>query len=208
MENNSAKNKVVITGIIEEEFQYAFRFDEKNFYRSRIRVMRTSGVNDFVPFIIPEDLVPNVSAKEKCVEVRGNIHSRDYFEDGKHHLDVYVYPYKVKIVDNTFELSVSMNTNKVLLNASVIKSNNRKTPFGRNITDLLVRVMRGENCKRLDIIPCIAWGRTAERVKDIKAGEFLQIEGRFQSRTYTKMRNNGERELHETYEISVMNAEI
>jgi hypothetical protein len=60
----------------------------------------------------------------------------------------------------------------------------RTTPFNREISDVLIAVNRAYN--KSDYIPCIAWGRNARFVKNLKVGDFITISGRIQSREYQK----------------------
>ena len=57
---------------------------------------------------------------------------------------------------------------------------------------------------RSDYLPCIAWGSLAYQCGQMEVGEKLALEGRLQSRVYTK--NFGDRcEERTAYEVSVMN---
>lgn len=60
----------------------------------------------------------------------------------------------------------------------------RKTPFGREISDILLAVNRAYN--KSDYIPCIAWGRTARFCENLEVGTELRVTGRVQSREYEK----------------------
>lgn len=60
----------------------------------------------------------------------------------------------------------------------------RKTPLGREITDLLVAINRPYN--KSDYIPSIVWGRNAKFAKNLKVGDRIQLWGRVQSREYEK----------------------
>ena len=63
----------------------------------------------------------------------------------------------------------------------------RTTPFGREITDMLIAVNR--DYKKAAYIPCIAWGGAAHAAKELCIGARVRIEGRLQSRQYTKNEN-------------------
>lgn len=80
----------------------------------------------------------------------------------------------------------------------------RRTPLGREICDLMLAVNRRYG--RADYLPCIAWGSLAEHCSQLQVGDGLRIEGRFQSRKYTKL-ENGEPHERIAYEISVMKLE-
>ena len=60
-------------------------------------------------------------------------------------------------------------SNEVVLNGYVCKKPiYRKTPFGREIADLLLAVNRAYN--KSDYIPTIAWGRNARFCQNLEVG--------------------------------------
>ena len=61
--------------------------------------------------------------------------------------------------------------------------------------------------RRADYLPCIFWGRTAEEISSCHTGDRIRIEGRLQSRTYTKHTEEGSVE-RTAYEISALTAQI
>ena len=56
--------------------------------------------------------------------------------------------------------------------------------------------------KKSDYIPVIAWGQNARFVRELKVGQKMRIEGRFQSREYEKCLANGEKIIRTAYEVS------
>ena len=81
----------------------------------------------------------------------------------------------------------------------------RRTPLGREICDAMLAVPRAFH--RADYLPCILWGRTAQLVAACHTRDLVRILGRLQSRTYTKLTENGPEERI-AYEISALGAEI
>ena len=77
----------------------------------------------------------------------------------------------------------------------------RKTPLGREITDLLVAINRPYN--KSDYIPSIVWGRNAKFAKSLKVGDRIQMWGRVQSREYEKKLQDGESVKKVAYEVSI-----
>ena len=76
----------------------------------------------------------------------------------------------------------------------------RRTPLGRQITDLLIASNR-EHFKS-DYIPCIAWGRNAIRTSEFNVGTRVKVLGRLQSREYKKKIDDGTYEVRTAYELS------
>lgn len=72
--------------------------------------------------------------------------------------------------------------------------------MGREICDIILAVNRRYG--RADYLPLIAWGTVARQTSILAVGARLTVEGRIQSRTYTKnLRPPQERVA---YEVSVM----
>ena len=81
----------------------------------------------------------------------------------------------------------------------------RRTPLGREICDAMLAGPRAFH--RSDYLPCILWGRTAVEVSSCHIRDVVTINGRLQSRVYTKVTETGPEE-RTAYEISALTAEI
>ena len=77
----------------------------------------------------------------------------------------------------------------------------RSTPLGRTICDMILAVNRRYG--RADYLPCIAWGSLAYRCGAMEVGDPLSLEGRLQSRVYTK-EVDGFLQERTAFEVSVM----
>ena len=77
----------------------------------------------------------------------------------------------------------------------------RRTPLGREICDLMLAVNRRYG--RADYLPCIAWGQVAMVTGQLPVGSTLALEGRVQSRVYTKVLDGVPQE-RTAYEVSIM----
>ena len=98
-------------------------------------------------------------------------------------------------------------TNEVILIGYICKKPiYRQTPFGREISDLLLAVNRAYN--KSDYIPCIAWGRNARFCQNLEVGSQVKIVGRVQSRMYEKKHEDGTVENRVAYEVSVGSLEV
>ena len=98
-------------------------------------------------------------------------------------------------------------TNEVVLVGFICKKPiYRQTPFGREISDLLLAVNRAYN--KSDYIPCIAWGRNARFCQNLEVGTQVKVVGRVQSRMYEKKHEDGTVENRVAYEVSVGSLEV
>lgn len=77
----------------------------------------------------------------------------------------------------------------------------RTTPLGRTICDMILAINRRYG--RADYLPCIAWGSLAYRCGCMGVGDRLSLEGRLQSRVYTK-EADGRLQERTAFEVSVM----
>ena len=77
----------------------------------------------------------------------------------------------------------------------------RTTPLGRTICDMILAANRRYG--RADYLPCIAWGSLAYRCGSMEVGDRLALEGRLQSRVYTK-EIDGQTQERTAFEISIM----
>lgn len=77
----------------------------------------------------------------------------------------------------------------------------RTTPLGRTICDMILAINRRYG--RADYLPCIAWGSLAYRCGSMGVGDRLSLEGRLQSRVYTK-EIDGQLQERTAFEVSVM----
>ncbi len=77
----------------------------------------------------------------------------------------------------------------------------RSTPLGRTICDMILAANRRYG--RADYLPCIAWGSLAYRCGAMEVGDTLALEGRLQSRVYTK-EIDGQPQERTAFEVSVM----
>ena len=80
----------------------------------------------------------------------------------------------------------------------------RRTPLGRDICDLMLAVNRRYG--RADYLPRTAGPGRPRRCRALEVGDGVRIEGRLQSRAYTKV-DHGVSEVRTAYEVSVMKLE-
>ena len=215
-ENSQAKklfsefNKVFVSGRIEAEFDYSHEVLWEKFYRTRVRVERFSGIEDLVPIVVSDLLIGEemmkTSLKGKWVEVAGQFRSHNKLgEDGRRHLDLFLFVTAINIYNDEDELEEVTNANLIYLDGYLCKPPvYRKTPLGRRITDLFIAVNRPYG--KSDYIPCIAWGRVAQWASELEVGNRVEIYGRIQSREYFKRFSKDSEigEYRDAYEISIM----
>ncbi len=207
VEHMLENNEVILVGKVVSDMKFSHKVYGEGFYTFELEVPRLSNSSDILPVTISERTLPaNSNIKGKIFEVLGQFRSYNQYEDGKNRLILTVFILEVKEVSLQ---DLARNKNQIFLNGYVCKDPvYRKTPFGREITDLLLAVNRSYH--KSDYIPCITWGRNARFAENLKVGEQIQVWGRIQSRTYQKQLETGEVQTKIAYEISInkMSADV
>lgn len=205
MENAINNNNITLAGVVEREPIFSHEVLGEGFHVFMLKCSRTSGNKDTLPVMISDRLVDIREIKAgQVVTVLGQIRSFNrHVDDVKSKLILSVFAREIEILaQDTTELPFEENINTVILDAYICKSPiYRCTPKGREIADILVAVNRPYG--KSDYIPCIAWGRNARFAANLELGEHIQIQGRFQSREYTKRISDSEVETRTAYEVSV-----
>lgn len=199
MENNN--NNVKLFGKFHGEFKYDHECFGEKFHKGILDVKRTSGTIDEIPVLVSNRLI-NIKYdwSSKQIEVVGDFRSYMHRVDGKNKLDIYVFAREINLVDDEPQLN-----NHVYLNGYICKAPGyRETPFGREISDLLIAVNRQYG--KSDYIPCIAWGRTARFASTLDVGTNIVINGRIQSRQFNKQVGDSQ-EIKTVYELSICKLE-
>lgn len=186
-------NKIVLAGLVTEEPTFSHEVHGEKFYRFYLSSSRQSGYCDVLMCTVPEIIKNGISEGNK-VKVFGEIRTRNVHEDDKSHLEVTVFVKEVLLYEK--------DENNVELDGFICKEPvYRETPFGRQITDLIVASNRERNYKS-DYIPCIAWGRNAIRTSEFNVGTRVKVSGRLQSREYNKRLGDETYEVRTAYELS------
>ena len=204
MENAINNNNITLVGVVEKEPEYSHEVLGEGFYVFMLKCSRTSGNKDTLPVMISDRLVDIREIKVgQVVTVSGQIRSFNrHIDDVKSKLILSVFARELELAQDVTELPFEENINTVILDGFVCKPPiYRCTPKGREIADILVAVNRPYG--KSDYIPCIAWGRNARFAGGLEVGEHIQIQGRFQSREYTKKISDNEIETRVAYEVSV-----
>ena len=202
--DNILNNEVELTGTVETDLMFNHEVYGEGFYSFVIRVMRLSDISDLINVTISERLLKDIHlVRGDCIRITGQFRSYNNYTDSGNRLMLTVFARDIDT--NPDEMSFK-NPNSIFLNGFLCKKPvYRTTPFGREITDLLVAVNRAYN--KSDYIPCIAWGRNARFAGSLDVGENIKIHGRIQSRDYQKKISETETITKTAYEISISKME-
>lgn len=209
MTNNLHETNIVeVTGKIVSPIEFSHEMYGEGFYNFYLEVPRLSETVDILPITISERLIVNLDLKEgKYVKIFGQLRSYNRYVDGASKLVLTIFSRDIKLLEDEKEIKEELKSpNEIFLDGYICKPPvYRTTPFGREISDLLLAVNRAYN--KSDYIPCIAWGRNARFCDNILVGDHLKIWGRIQSREYQKKIKENEYETRVAYEVSISKLE-
>lgn len=206
MVGNIIENNVVtICGKIVSNLQFSHEVYGEGFYYFMVDVPRLSDSFDKIPVTVSERLITKQKLEiGKMIEVEGQFRSYNSYTGEGNRLILTVFAREINFIDDETRIK---NPNQIYLNGYICKRPiYRTTPFGREITDLLIAVNRPYN--KSDYIPCIAWGRNARYAENLEIGRNVKVWGRIQSREYQKKLESGEVINKIAYEISISKMEI
>lgn len=198
-------NQLTLSGIIASEPIHSHSTRTTVYSTFKLSVKRLSGVEDLLDVIVPSALYDESGVTPgSFVTLDGQLRSYNNKNAETNKLKINAWANILIPGDGTYD-------NHVELLGSICKSPiYRQTPYGREISDLMLSIPRiniGEShLRRFDYLPCIAWGSVARMCADLPARTMLRITGRFQSRQYIKL-IDGIPYNRTAYEVSVSYAE-
>lgn len=178
---------------------YSHSGRDGTYYRFPLSVRRLSGTEDIINIVITEAQAGALEiAEQPRLFVSGEVRSYNNRSGVGPRLVITVRALELAFTQRDFE-------NYVELTGAVCREPTlRRTPMGREISDIMLAVNRPYG--RSDYIPCIAWGAVARRAAGWKPGTLVAVTGRIQSRIYIKM--EGDTPVEKTaYEISAVTAD-
>ncbi|GHV05679.1 single-strand DNA-binding protein [Clostridia bacterium] len=185
-------NAVKLAGTIATPPAFSHEAHGHDFYTCMLAVRRLSGSEDILRIQVPEMRRRELVAGER-VALSGHMRSYNNRSGTGSRL-------VLSVLLREWGTPTGEDINDLRLTGTLCKPPiYRKTPLGREISDLLVAVSRGRG--RSDYMPCICWGAAARRAAEFKTGDRVELPGRVQSREYTKLEDGAE--VKKTaYEIS------
>ena len=193
-------NIITLRGELASLPEFSHENHGRRFFRFILNVPRLSGAVDALPVVAEEQLLNEMDLSGgDMIAVTGQIRSHNIRTDGVRRLLIFVFAATVTVEDGE-------PLNDVMLEGPLCREPTyRRTPLGREICDVMLAVPRA--FRRADYLPCILWGRTAMEVSACHTRDHIRICGRLQSRTYTKITDDGPIERI-AYEVSALSAEI
>lgn len=203
--NLTENNKVQMSGIIVENPVFNHRLYGEDFFKLKISIKRLSDTYDILDVVFSSRLVQDMAE----IKTGTNIH---IIGEYRSHNNTHVVENKISFFIFAKELYVYKDASQIYYSDNITlrgflckEPTIRKTPLGRQISDLIVAVNRQYH--KSDYIPCIVWGRNALFAQHLNIGDEILIKGRIQSREYQKKLESGEIVTRTAYEVSVSQIE-
>lgn len=168
-------NNVQLVGQIVSDIKLNHYIGNNDYYEFTIATKRLSLVDDLLTVVVLGKVIREQQLfKDDFVSIEGEI--RTYNNEG--HVKVYIHPFKICKTEEPYY-------DEVTLIGKICKDPiNRLTPFGTEITDIILTV--SDKIGQPNYIPIVIWNSNARKCSSHKRGDTLFVKGRLQSRAYTK----------------------
>ena len=112
-------NQVFLVGKVVEKAVYSHKVNKKQFYSTKIKVVRRSGIEDVIPVLIPKCLCNVEELFGQRLRITGSYRSyNDYYDGKKRHLILSVLADELEILDDKQE---SLEENNIFLDGYICK---------------------------------------------------------------------------------------
>lgn len=194
-------NSISLSGEVVQAPKFSHEVYGEKFFEITLSVRRLSGTADLLPVSVSEHLLNDNITVGNQITVNGQFRSYNKMIGDKSKLMLTVFARDV------LPLQETVNTNSLVLCGYICKPPVfRKTPFNREICDILLAVNRQYG--KSDYIPGIVWGRNARFAQTLPVGEHVRLWGRVQSRNYQKTLPDGSVVTRTAYEVSANKIEV
>ena len=193
---DETRNDLLLRGTAAAEPAFSHENHGQRFYRFPLSVRRLSGQADVLQVIATgEQLSHLLPLTGRRLEIQGQL--RSFNNKSGQGSRLLISAFTRLLVETAGE-----DVNIIELKGAICKPPVlRRTPLGRCICDMMLAVNRRYG--RADYLPCIAWGQVAMVTGQLPVGSTLALEGRVQSRVYTKV-VDGVPQERTAYEVSIM----
>lgn len=192
-------NHILLRGDLLGLPEFSHENHGQRFFRFLLEVPRLSGAVDLLPVVARQELLNDLQLTPGIrLTVQGQIRSHNHADSTGRHLMIFVFACTLGPEDGE-PMNDAMITGVLCREPTY-----RRTPLGREICDAMLAVPRA--FRRADYLPCILWGRTAQEISRCRTRDRICIQGRLQSRIYTKYLDGFATE-RTAYELSALTAE-
>ena len=181
-----------ISGVVVEEPQYSHNVHERVYYKFVLGSKRDSGVIDYIDVIVPKMsiVMPGVGNR---VIVQGDLRS---FVSEENKTCPYVYARFIENYTDPYDVNEVSGDGIIFAKHELrmtAKSNNPIIDF----------FMKSERPHGLTSVSAVAWFQWSDVVNNMEIGTEVDFCGRFQSREYKKVCEDGSLISRTTHEIAI-----
>lgn len=196
MQIDRTENKILLRGRVAAPPSLSHTNHGVSYDQIPLSVCRLSGVEDQLNVVAAQPLLAGLSLFPGApLTVRGEVRTFNNRSGVGSRLVVSVFA-------RSLTQEEGEDVNRLELFGTLCKPPTlRATPLGRTICDMILAVNRRYG--RADYLPCIAWGSLAHRCGAMSVGDSLALEGRLQSRIYSK-EVDGQTQERTAFEVSIM----
>lgn len=200
-------NHVTLIGKLIVPPTFVCTHNGSKYYDGLVKVYRKSGSYDEVPITTTERLANAICASARehpgaDIVIEGKITTRGINLRTRTALR---YPMVVEVEEVCLNLGKANPVNDVEIKGHLCENPLcRITPSGLKICELTIAIPKshGRDIPQ-DYIRCITWNGTARFASRLYVGAFVKGVGRFQSREYMKILDNGSEVKRTAYEVSL-----
>ena len=173
--------------------------------KANLIVPRENGVEDVINIRFKK--FSNFYRENQEIDLIGNVRSySQQMDNGKNKVDIYVFTYFDR-PDNE-----PTNNNEFEADGRICKLDDiRVLKNGKsNVHFILANNLEfGDNGQKLNsYLPCIAWGKLAKQIRNMKVNDKIKIRGKLQSREYKKFYAENEFDIKVAHEVYVDSIDI
>lgn len=193
------QNNGYFKGVLVEPFVFAFVKPEsgKRYCRGFIKILGNGGIINILPVITEEKNVKEEMKTGTAIKINGNLRTYNYKKSGQKKVEVYIFAYQIQL-----NRKKGIYMNRIMLEGYICKPPKSITlPTDKRILMTVLANNRGKGST--NYLPCVIYPNQLDKASRLKVGDFLQLEGRFQSRTYRK-----KNDLYTTYEVAVTDLKV
>lgn len=191
--SNYNNNYARITGKVVSEFEKYHTVLNELFYRVYIQVNRRSDQHDLIPVVVSEKIVQAEKLMDsEFIAFTGQIRTHN---NENSRVETFLFARDAELADEDTYF------NEVELTGFLCKKGRYKeTKTDRRLLNFTLAVNRVFG--KSDYLTILAWGKDAKYVNSLDVSTKMKIVGRFQSRVYPKIHEDGTKEERVAYEIS------
>ena len=197
-------NKINVKGIL-KNIQPSHTINDIEYDKADLVVTRKDGKEDILHLRFKKFSNPYKDNQE--VSIIGNVRSySQHLDNGKNKVELYIFTYFDPAELNEDDTEI---INKFEIDGRICKMEElRKTKDGKSAIHFILAnnlIIEETNQKLNSYLPCIAWGKLAKEIAQLKVNDRIEVVGELHSREYKKIidQESGEFEFRIAHECVI-----